>query len=288
MSSFAGKLPIAILLYVLSSFAAAIDSTTTPLPQIAVIDFTGDATINQDQLDFISGELASELVKSKAFVVLERGKIQSILQEQGFQQSGACNSTECQVQIGQMLGVDHLVTGKLVRFGPNYAFRTEYLDVATGRIQKTISFEKSGELHEIYRDATHDAALALAKYVRPSKKSTPSTSPAASASVVTVSDTIPPNINPQVSGNSAPTQRNWKLPVVIGLAVGGIACGILGYMADRKLADERETYDNLVNPSQSEADDQWQKAVDARNQRNLLYGLGAAFLASGITVQLVF
>ncbi len=59
-------------------------------------------------------------------------------------------------------------------------------------------------------------------------------------------------------------------------------------MADRKLADEREVYDKLVNPSQSEADDQWQKAVDARNQRNVFYGMGAALLASGIAIQLAF
>ncbi len=206
MLRFAGILPIAVVFCVVSSFSATIDSSTAPvLPQIAVIDFSGDATINQDQLDFISGELASELVKTKAFVVLERGKIQSILQEQGFQQSGACNSTECQVQIGQMLGVDHIVTGKLVRFGPNYAFRTEYLDVATGRIQKTISFEKSGELHEIYRDATHDAAIALAKYVRPAKKSSVNVPSSSTEIAAPASDTPPQSIPPPGSRQLGPS-----------------------------------------------------------------------------------
>lgn len=111
-------------------------------PQLAVIDFTGDANSTAEQLDFITGELASELVKTNAFVVLERGRMDAILQEQGFQQSGACNSSDCRVQVGQMLGVDKLVAGSLVRFGPQYAFRIEYLDVATGRILQTISLEK--------------------------------------------------------------------------------------------------------------------------------------------------
>ena len=249
-----------------------------PLPHIAVIDFSGDENITPQQLNFISGELASELNKTQAFVVLERGRMGAILKEQGFQQSGVCNSNECQVQIGQLLGVDNLVAGSLVRFGPKYAFRIEYLDVGSGRILQTISFEKKGELHEVYRAATQEAAQSLAAFVQKPLQPVDEVSP--------VPET--PHVDAGVGSVVAEAGRNWKLPVVLGLAAGGLACGVLGYFANTELGDERSNYDSMENPTLEQADSQWDKVQSSENRRNLFYGLGAGLLATGITVQLVF
>lgn len=250
----------------------------SPLPHIAVIDFSGDESITPQQLQFISGELASELTKTQAFVVLERGRMGTILQEQGFQQSGICNSNECQVQIGQLLGVDNLVAGSLVRFGPKYAFRIEYLDVSTGRILQTISFEKKGELHEVYRSATQEAAQSLASFVQAPLQTTPEVLP----------EPETPRLDAGVVSTSPQGGRSWKLPVALGLAAGGLVCGVLGYLANTELGDERASYDSLENPTLEQADSQWDNVQSSENRRNLLYGLGAGLLATGITVQLAF
>jgi len=254
---------------------ASIAGAQGRLPLVAVLDFKVDESISKQQQEFIAGELASELIKTNAFTVLDRGRMGSILEEQGFQQSGACNSSECQVQVGQLLGVDNLVAGSMVRFGPRYAFRIEYLDVATGRIQKSISFEKKGELHEIYRIATQESAQALARHVRGETVAQPELAPATPVETG-IATTIPP------------PRHGWKLPVVLGLLAGGLTCGVLGFQADQELGDARIVYDSLQNPTLAEADAQWEKGEDAQSRRNIFYGVGAGLLASGITVQFVF
>ena len=74
-------------------------------PSIAVLTFKGDNIVTPEQLAFITTKFASELISSGAFTVLDRNRMDAILAEQGFQQSGTCNSTDCNVQVGQLLGV---------------------------------------------------------------------------------------------------------------------------------------------------------------------------------------
>ena len=131
---------VLVLLFIVPCFSLAPQS----LPRIAVIDFTGDKSVETEQLAFISGKMASELNDTKAFVVLDRSRMAYILKEHGFQQSATCNSSDCRVQVGQLLGVDMLVAGNLVKFGPTYMLRLDYLDVTSGQIVKSVDLQKKG------------------------------------------------------------------------------------------------------------------------------------------------
>lgn len=162
------------------------------VPHVAVLPFVGDKTVSPEQLAFITGKFSGELIATNAFTVIDRNKMNFILQEQGFQTSGACSDSECKVQMGQLLGVDYLVTGNMVKFGPEYAFRIEYIDVGTGRIVKTVELSKEGELYQVYKAVCVDAAQQLAKAVRGpastlSAVSASSTQEASSSSAVEVS-----------------------------------------------------------------------------------------------------
>jgi len=92
-----------------------------------------------------------------------------ILAEQGFQQSGSCDSDACHVQMGQLLGVDNLVSGTLVNFGNKYALHLEFVDVATGRIEYMADVERKGKLEDIYSDISKDGARALVTQYRASR-----------------------------------------------------------------------------------------------------------------------
>jgi hypothetical protein len=142
--------------------------TTTPKatrPNIAVIPFVGDKNMTPEQLNFITGKFSGELLATKAFTLLDRGKMDFILKEQGFQQSGACNSSECQVQMGQLLGVDNIVAGNIVKFGPEYAFRIDYIDVASGQIVQTVEVSKEGDLYQVYKFICSQGAQKLVNAV---------------------------------------------------------------------------------------------------------------------------
>lgn len=133
---------------------------------VAVLPFTGDKTVTSEQLSFLSGKFTVELLTTDHFNVLERGKMDFILQEQGFQQSGACNTSECQVQIGQLLGVDRIVAGNLVRFGTEYAFHVDFIHVGTGQIEHSIEVVREGDLQQVYKVICADAVQQLSIMVR--------------------------------------------------------------------------------------------------------------------------
>jgi len=255
-------------LLVLFCFCGLLFAQNPKLPNIAVSDFTGDATVTPEQLQFISGKMAAELLASGAFTVLERGRMQTILREQGFQQAGNCSGSECQVQIGQLLGVDQLVTGSLVKFGPTYMVRLDLLDVGTGRILKSVDLQKKGELYEIVVELCSEAAQKLAQ----------------SSSAATPKVNVPSGAVP-VQGKS----HSWKLPVAIGLGLAGVGGLVLGKLADQKMVDYRTTYRNFpATTSQTNRDITWENAQNEQSKRNLFYGVGGALLALGLTVQFVF
>lgn len=128
---------------------------------VAVLPFTGDQTVTSDQLSFLSSKFTTELLTTQSFTVLERGKMDFILKEQGFQQSGACNSSECQVQMGQLLGVDRIVAGNLVRFGSEYAFHVDFINVGSGQIEHSVEVVREGDLQQVYKVICADAVQQL-------------------------------------------------------------------------------------------------------------------------------
>ena len=145
-------------------------------PNVAVLPFTGDKSVSPEQLSFITGKFASELAETKSFQILDRTRMDFILQEQGFQQSGACDGAECRMQMGQMLGVDHVVAGTLVRFDATYAFRADYVDVATGRVEHSVEQARKGDLSEAYGPLCQKAAQDLSLKANPQLAFAPSPS----------------------------------------------------------------------------------------------------------------
>lgn len=233
------------------------------LPQVAVIPFTGDNTVTSDQLSFITAKFTGELIATNRFVVLDRGKMDYILQEQGFQQTGVCNTSECKVQIGQMLGVENMVSGKLVRFGNSYAMHLDFIDVGTGQIAKTADVEEKGDLEDVYKPLCYNGANKLVQLVLPH------------ASVPV--DAIP----------SAATAKKLSTKRKIALAMGGaslVSSGAGLYFnstADGYADDYRNALANQNRPAIDEAFD---NTETSKNRRNGAYGIaiGTAVIESVI------
>ena len=88
-------------------------------PRIAVLEFTNKA---HNQWWFDNGAAAAqdifvtELVKSRKFTVIEREKINAIMQEKGLTVSGDIDPKTA-MQIGKLLGVNYMLTGALTEYG---------------------------------------------------------------------------------------------------------------------------------------------------------------------------
>jgi hypothetical protein len=114
---------------------------------VAVIDFEAEG-ISQVDASILTNRFRSELVNTQAFSILERGQMDDILHEVGFQNSG-CTSSECMIEIGKLLNVQKMIGGSLGKLGSVYTIDLRLIDVQTGRIDKTITEDHSGDLTDL-------------------------------------------------------------------------------------------------------------------------------------------
>jgi TolB-like protein len=112
---------------------------------IAVLDFSNTGGLSKFETVTLSTRLSSMLVKTEAFIVLERGKMDEILNEQGFQQSG-CTTTECAVEVGKLLNVQKMVSGSIGKIGKTYTIDISLIDVRTAQIERSFIRDYKGEI----------------------------------------------------------------------------------------------------------------------------------------------
>lgn len=79
-----------------------------------MVDFTSRG--HADLRNQIPEILTDELINSGQFAVVERSKLSSIMQEQGFTHSGF-TSPESMVEFGRLAGAKYIVTGQLIDVG---------------------------------------------------------------------------------------------------------------------------------------------------------------------------
>lgn len=224
---------------------------------VAVMPFSGDNSVSADQLEFITSKFTGEVIRTNAFTVLDRGKMEFILKEQGFQQSGACNSSDCQMQIGQLLGVDHLISGKLVRFGGTYALHLEFINVGTGEIARTVDVEEKGDLEDVYKNICAHAAKGLQSEVLDQTQ----------AGVEPKQ--VPADALPRMESKPISTKR--KIAIALwGTSLVGAGAGV--YL-NRQGEAASEDYDDAIdkeNPALTKSS--YNDTQDAIRGRNVSYG----------------
>lgn len=90
---------------------------TGPKRRIGVVNFENKAPYAQGRLgDTATDILITELVKSGKFIVVERDKMDKILDEQKLGQTGAIDPATA-AQVGKILGLNAIVTGSVSQFG---------------------------------------------------------------------------------------------------------------------------------------------------------------------------
>lgn len=111
---------------------------------VAVLDFEGRG-ISQLESATLTDRLSSELANTEAVILVERGQMSEILDEQGFQQSG-CTSDECAAEVGALLGVKNMISGAFGKLGNTYTIDAKMFSVESGATIKTVSKTYKGEI----------------------------------------------------------------------------------------------------------------------------------------------
>lgn len=132
-----------------------------PMPTVAVLALASQGVDSSSAL-VLTDALSDELHRSGKVRVMERSQMAGVLKEQGFQQSGACDGSECAVQAGRLLGIQKIVVGSLGRFGNSYTVQLRGVDVGSGEILCSVRRVQRGELDAILTDLLPKLARELA------------------------------------------------------------------------------------------------------------------------------
>lgn len=129
------------------------------LPRVAILELRSTTPqISAGDLAALSARLETEFQKSQGFQVLERRNMDVILREQGFQQSGACNTADCQVQVGQILGVERIIVGEVGKVGKILTFNLKMVDVGSGANLKSHALDIKGGMDDLLRAGAWEMA----------------------------------------------------------------------------------------------------------------------------------
>jgi hypothetical protein len=130
---------------------------------VAVNDLKGSG-MDPVTVMIVSDRLRAEMLTTDIFRVMERNEMESILKEQGFQQSGACDETSCLVKVGELLGVDRMVAGSVGKVGLSFfTISLRMLNVSTGEILFNVTEDFEGQEKDLIAIAVGRVAEKLAK-----------------------------------------------------------------------------------------------------------------------------
>jgi len=101
--------------------------------RLAIMDLNPE-NVSKPTARMVSEMLRTELFNTGLFRVIERSEMDSILKEQGFQQSG-CTETECAVEVGKLLSARKILVGTVGKLGERYIINARIVDVELGEME---------------------------------------------------------------------------------------------------------------------------------------------------------
>lgn len=242
---------------------------------LAILDFEGSKGVEKEQLQAITDRFQAAVIDAGGFRVLDRNQMEAVLQEQGFQQTVACNSSECQVQMGQLLGVDKLLSSKVVKIEDVWAISLRYLNVATGQVEKVFSYEVEGSLVDVLRDGARRGAVMLHDYafaapVKPVDTGVPRDQ--------FQSQQVPVDALPKSAEKGLSAKRKFAL-ALWGVSAAGIGAGTYFNM---KGEDYRKDWEKANEDENARALDRaYDNTQDMKLYRNTSYAVSVVGLVAG-------
>lgn len=148
---------------------------TLPVPPkertpIAVADLSGWA-LSEKEVKSLTEQLRLALAQTQYFRVLSTTDMKAILDQHGFQRSGACDDETCLIELGKILSVAQIVGGSVGQVGGTFAVNLRIVDVETGEVLCTIGEKFKGESDDLLSLIDYLGNQLTANYAEISAKS---------------------------------------------------------------------------------------------------------------------
>jgi len=132
---------------------------TEPL-MVGVLDLEAN-NIDAGEAKAITDRLRYYLGSQGVFSPIGRNQMYAILNEVGFQLSGACDTNECVIQVGKILGARKMIAGSISKVGTLYSLQVRILDIETSTIEHQAYQDVDG-IEKVLTEATNNIAQSLA------------------------------------------------------------------------------------------------------------------------------
>ena len=113
-------------------------------PTVAILDFEGRG-VSIQEVQTLSERMRTEIGNTNAVRLIERKAVNKIMEEQGLQQSG-CTTEECASEVGQLLGVQYMISGAIGLMGKINTIDAKMFSVETGEAVNTKSVSHDGDI----------------------------------------------------------------------------------------------------------------------------------------------
>ncbi|SVB66603.1 uncharacterized protein METZ01_LOCUS219457 [marine metagenome] len=113
-------------------------------PTVAILDFEGQG-VDAAEVQTLTERMRTEIGNTKAVRLIERKAVEKIMQEQGLQQSG-CTTDECAAEVGQLLGVQFMISGSIGKMGKSFTIDAKMFSVESGETVRTKSATHDGDI----------------------------------------------------------------------------------------------------------------------------------------------
>jgi len=134
-------------------------------PTLAVLEFDGFG-LSDPEIQTLTNRLRTNLTQIGVYRIIERGLMLQVLQEQDFQMTG-CTSDECAVEVGQLLGAQLMLAGSIGKVGSTWTVEMRIIDVETGAVTKSASYDTRGEIDLVLTEGMGAAARKIAGVAAP-------------------------------------------------------------------------------------------------------------------------
>jgi len=128
---------------------------------IGVLDLEAN-NVPEGEAKAITDRLRYYLGRQAIFSPIERNQMNELLEEQGFQlTTGACNTDECVIRVGEILGARKMVAGSVSVVGDIYSLQIRLIDIESANIDIEV-FSDVNSIGEVLVVATQDVAQKMA------------------------------------------------------------------------------------------------------------------------------
>ncbi len=111
--------------------------------KIAILDF-GARGVSKNTANNTSELIRGEMINTRLFTIIERSQLKQILAEQGFQQIG-CTDVSCAVKLGQLMNVQKILIGTVMKLGNKIIISGRIVDIESGVAEFSEKYDVGSE-----------------------------------------------------------------------------------------------------------------------------------------------